>query len=631
MSSRVLLPAVLLSASLAVVAWTVKKSSLPPADFTFNNETEIESLDPAAVTGQPEGRILWAIYEGLIQLSADTRQPQPGVALRWDVSEDGKTYTFHLRKNAKWSNGDPVTSQDFIYSMRRFLDPMMATEYGYQAWYLKNAKKYSSGARALEIGDPVEVEFHERPEDALPHARGTVLRGRLKAVETDPTATAEQLADDARWSEHRWILVDIDGATRRFKITASPGAVKDGQAVRQVLLDFGEVGMSAPDDYTIVTELQAPTAYWLQLLGFYPLSPVHQKTVETYGKPAWMYPENLVTNGPYKVVLRRLRDRIRLQKNEHYWNRDNVAIETIDALAVESEVTAFNLYETGQVDWLPKAPPLMSRELLTADPPRPDLNPQPMFTSYYYNLNCTREPLTDVRIRRALTLAIDREEIVRTACAGEVPARALVPPGIPGYDSPLCPARDVDQARQLLAEAGYPEGAGFPKLEILYNSNDVHQLIAELVRKQWQRALGIDIAIRNEEWATYDSSLRQKKFDIARRAWGGDYLDPNTFLDMFLTGGENNDSGWSNPEFDELIEAAKYELDATARMKLLTRAEGIIMEDLPLIPIYFYVSRNLVHPKVHGLYNNVQDTHPLWALSIDPDATEANQYMAGSK
>lgn len=625
MSTRLLLPVCLTIVALTVIVFTVRQGQIEPADFTFANETEIESLDPAVVTGQPEGRILWAIYEGLVRQNPETLQPIPGVAEEWNVSEDGKTYTFKLRKNAKWSNGDPVTSRDFVYGMRRFLDPMTAAEYSYQAWYIKNAKRYSSGARSVEIGEKVEIELHELPVGALPFARGIVLRGTLKAVNEDDVEQTE-LDDPEKYLDYRTFTVEIDGKEQVVRVTPEKEELKGELSAKQLLLDFSEVGFSAPDEYTVVTELESPAAFWLQLLGFYPLSPVHQETVETYGKPEWTYAENIVTNGAYQVQFRRLRDRIRLRKNPHYWDRENVELEVIDALAVQSEITAFNLYETGQVDWITKVPALIASELLKRDPVREDLNPAPMLTSYYYVVNCERPPLDNVKVRKALTLALDRNDVVRTAGAGEQAARNLVPPGLPGYESPKCEPHNVEAARKLLAEAGFPDGAGFPKVEILYNTHENHQTIAEIIRKQWQRNLGINVAIRNEEWSTYDSSLRQKEFDIARRAWGGDYLDPNTFLDMWVTGGENNDAAFSNKEYDRLIEEAKFELDPEKRLELLRQAEEIIVSELPIIPIYFYVSRNLVRPQLQGLYNNVLDQHPLWALSIDPNA-KRNDYM----
>jgi oligopeptide transport system substrate-binding protein len=349
--------------------------------------------------------------------------------------------------------------------------------------------------------------------------------------------------------------------------------------------------------------------------------------VETYGSPHWTDAENIVTNGAYTVGFRRIRDRVRMVKNPYYWNRDEVAFGVIDALSVESLTTAFNMYETGQVDWITKVAPLIARELMKAEQPRDDFNPQPQFTTYFYLINVTRPPLDDVRVRRALNLALDRDEIIRTACAGEVSAHSLVPPGLPEYVSQQCEPMNVAKARELLAEAGFPEGNGFPKLEILYNTEEVHQTIAELIRKQWQRSLGINVTIRNEEWGTYQSSTRFLQFDVARRAWGGDYLDANTFLDMFVTDGENNNTGWSNAEYDRLIKAIQSEPDVAKRREMLQQAERIMMDEMPILPIYFYVNRNLVKPHVRGFYNNLQDIHPVWALSFDREGKTPNEFM----
>lgn len=628
MSPRVLTLLLLLTAAIGVMTWTVKVGSLPPADFTYSNETEIKSLDPALNTGIPESRIMYALYDGLVRLGPKEQEPLPAVAERWDISEDGRTYTFHLRRDAKWSNGDDVTARDFMYSLRRVLDPTTACEYSYQAWYIENAEKYTKPSLGLEVGKPVEVELHERPDGAAPFARGQVLRGELTSIDIDPGA-GDKADDPAEFSSTRSFVVEIDGEARRFRIADAAARFDDAEVCRQVLLDFSEVNYKALDDYTIEMTLNNPTPYWLQLVGFYTLFPVHQATIERYGAPDWTYPEHIVTNGPYRVAFRRLRDRLRMVKNEHFWDRDNVALETIDALAVESTITSFNLYATGEIDWVPKTDPLISRELLAEEPPRQDLNPAPQFTTYYYLLNVNKPPLDDVRVRQALAMAIDRQEIVATACAGEVPARSIVPPGVPGYESPLCPEENPEAARRLLAEAGYPEGRGFPKIDILYNTHESHQTIAELVRKQWQKNLGINVATRNEEWSTYNNSLRHHKFDVGRRAWVGDYIDPNTFLDQFLTGGENNDPDYSNSEFDKLIADAKVEADPEKRMQLLYRAEELLMNELPVLPVYFYVSRNLVRPRVQGFYNNLQDQHPLWALSID-DQAKANGYIPSS-
>ena len=629
MPKRLLAFLCLLALAATGLGWVISKGRLEPAEFTFNNATEIESLDPAVVTGQPEGRIIWALYEGLVRLTPDDRTPEPGMAERWEISEDGLTYTFHIRRNAKWSNGDPVTAHDFVYSMRRFLSPQTASEYSYQAWYLKNAKRYSTGAGKLTVGDPVEVELHEQPEGALPFARGRVLRGELIEIVADPNATTEQLENDEEYLDWRSFVVRLaSGNERRFRVAGPDDAFENAESCMALLFDFEHVGIRALDNHTVETTLENPTPYWLQLLGFYPLSPVNPRCVDTHGRLEWTKTKNLVTNGAYVLEFRRLRDRIRLRKNPNYWDAENVALETIDALSVQSLTTAFNLYETGQVDWIEKVAPLIAREVAKEEPPRDDYQPASQLGTYFYAFNTTREPLDDPRVRRALSLVINREEIVSTAGAGELPARTHTPLGMAGYTPPECASDDVELARKLLAEAGYPDGAGFPTISILYNFTEEHRTIAELVRKQWGDNLGIEVKTRNEEWGTYLSSQRQLSFDVMRRAWIGDYLDPNTFLDMFVTGGENNNTGWSNAEYDQLIADAKTELDPEKRMALFYRAEQILMDEMPILPLYYYVSRNMVRPYVRGFYNNLQDSHPLRALRIDHAAAGPNEFMA---
>lgn len=640
MSNRFLIATLLMFAGLLLVGWIVLQGQLPPADFTFNNNTDIESLDPAVVTGQPEGRIIEATYEGLVRIGPRYREPQPGAAERWEISDDGLTYTFYLRENAQWTNGEPVTADDFVYSMRRFLNPTTLAEYAYQAWYLKNARRFSRAARGVEVGDLVEVELHTQAEGALPFAAGEIVRGKLTSIETAPNASEADLADPAKFTELRTFVVSVTQAgaelERRFRVTADADAAsqeddaprKQVTSCKQLLLDFNEVGCRAIDERTVEMVLESPTPFWLQLLGFYPLSPVNRTCVETHGSPQWASVENIVTNGAYEIKFRRIRDRIRLEKNQDYWDADNVAINTIDALMVESTTTGFNLYETGKLDWLPQADPLIFRELLKSESPRDDLHPQPQFGTYFYGFNVTRPPLDDVRVRQALVLSVDREEIIKVACAGEVQTRSFTPPGLTGYIAPMCPEPNVEKARQLLTEAGYPNGQGFPKIDLLYNFSEQHQTIAELLRKQWQSALGINVATRNEEWSTYLASQRLLRFDAVRRAWIGDYLDPNTFLDLFVTGGENNNTGWGNAEYDDLIRKARTESDPTTRLAMLKRAETILMDEVPVIPIYNYVSRNLVRPHVRGFWNNLQDTHPLQFLKIDRNATGPSDLMA---
>lgn len=618
-------------AGLAAVGWAVYGGRLPPADFTFVNETEVASIDPALITGQPEGRIVGAIFEGLVRQRADNTQAEPGMADKWEISDDGRVYTFHLRDNVRWSNGDPVTARDFLYSIRRMIDPFTFSRYSYQAWYIENAKRYNLGSSALVSGDPVEVELN-LPKDSPNTVRGELLFGKLVRVDSANPAKAKPES-----SQDRIYVVELDGKERRFQVAdATDSAAAGTERCRQLLLDFRQVGVRVIDDRTLEIRLTNPTPYFLDLLAFHAFCPVHQGCLEKHGSPAWTQPENIVTNGAYQLIARRIRDRIRLGRSDDYWDRNNVRLNVIDALSVDNRTTALNLYMTGMIDWITVPPPEVLRELLKSNPRRNDLNPAPQLTTYYFMLNNTRPPLNVKRVRQALALALDREEITRVATgAGEVPALSLVPPSMPSYKQQPCQPFNPEAARKLMAEAGYPDGRGFPKLEILYNTDQQHQAIAELVRKQWQRELGITASLRNEEWGSFQDSQQQLKYLVARRAWVGDYLDPNTYLDMFVTNGENNCTGFTNAEYDKLIADAAKEPDKSKRMEILESAERLLMEEMPIIPVYFYVSRNMVRPRVRGFYNNLQDTHPLHAIWIDPHVNDQdprpNEYMESAK
>lgn len=636
---RTAFPYVAVALGGAAFWWAVSFGTLPPADYTFGNNTEIKTVDPALVTGHPEGRIIRCISEGLVNWHPETLQPIPGVAERWDISSDGRTYTFHLRDDALWSDGTRITADDFVWSFRRFLHPETASEYSYELWYVVGAKAYST--LRVRPGDAVEVELPEKPPGARPFASGIILRGRLQAIEdtagnvlsevrrassADAEAEHDAAGDDAEETEDasqddlpadRVYVVEVDGQTRRFRQGGGAGF----EDYRWILRDFNTIGIRSLGERTLQLELNYPTPYFLQLMGFYPLFPVNRVCFETYGYPAWTKPGNIVTNGPFLLAERRIRDRIRMVKNPLYWNRDNVHFNVIDALSVQSEVTALNLYMTGEADYIPDVPATVVPELLRQQ--REDFQPTPYFGTYYYRLNTRRPPLDDPQVRRALNMAIDKVEIVeKVTRAGQIPARSLVPQSIRqymNYTPAECDDYNPDEARRLLAEAGYPGGRGFPRIDILYNTHEAHRSIAELIQAQWKRTLGIDVSIQNQEWSVYLSEVRQGRYWVGRAAWIGDYLDPNTFLDMFVTGGANNQTGWGNPRYDELIESAKSELDPEKRLAYFREAETILMDELPVIPVYYYVTKHMIRPYVKGFYNNIQDVHPIQGMWIDEE------------
>jgi oligopeptide transport system substrate-binding protein len=597
----------------AATVWALSFRPEPPADFTFVNPAEPKSLDPAMVTGQLESRIITSLFEGLTTNEPKTEEPLPGMAESWDISPDKLTYTFHLRRTAKWSDGSPVTAQDFLWSHRRLLDPMTASEYAYQLWYVKNGRKYTTGR--IVAGDPVEVELNELPPGALPFARGQLLKGRLVSV--TPPIPDEPPDDDAP-TVKRTYVVEVDGKRRTFV---------PGDDCKQVLLDFKQVGCKALDDHTYQMTLENPTPYLLQITGMFPLFPVNPRCFETHGYPGWVKTENVVTNGPFRLESRKIRERIRMVKNDDYWDQANVHVNTIDALVVESNTTALNLYLTGGAEWIQNVPVTIVKQLMAEYPQ--DFQPMPSFQLYFYRINVTRPPLNNPLVRKALAMAINKQDIVEGITrAGEIPARSFVPPVIKQYDPfqnyepSLAGDFNPDEARRLLAKAGFPGGRGFPKMSILYNSDEMHQKIAELIQRQWKENLGINFEPENQEWNAYQAAERKLQYWVDRAAWVGDYIDPNTFLDMFVTGGGNNRTGWGNARYDELIRDAERELDPKKRLRYLHDAEAILMDELPIIPIYFVLSKNMVRPYVHGFYGNVLDDHPLKWISIDAVARQ---------
>lgn len=597
------------------LVWAFWRPKEPAADFSFCNGTEIKTVDPALVTGQPEGRVVWAIFEGLTTYDPKTLAPRPGVAESWEVSKDKRVYTFHLRKNAYWSDGTPLTAEDFHWSFRRLLHPETASEYAYELWYVVNAEKYTSGR--VEVGDPVEIELEEKPPGAPPYASGVILRGRLVAIEAGPTGT-----DENQTEASPIYVVEIDGRREYFQKPEREGQrPRDPRArpYRWLLFDFEHVGIKVLDRFTLQMTLNHPVPYFLQIIGFFPMMPVPRHCIEKYGYPAWTKPENIVSNGPFVLQYRRIRDRIRLVKNPWYWDRENVRLNTVDVLAAESAITGLNLYMTGAADWIPVVPNEVVGELLRQK--RKDFQPSPYLAVEYYIVNTRRPPLDDPRVRRALGLAIDKREIIsRILQTGQEPAMSFVPPAIANYipyQPPQMPDYDPATARRLLAEAGYPGGKGFPKIEILYNTHESHQAIAELVQAQWKRNLGINVRLQNQDWARYLASRRQGEFWVARAGWIADYLDPNTFLEMMTTGNPNNHGGWSNAEYDRLISWAQVEVDEHRRLALFKEAETLLLEEMPILPLYFPVTRAMVRPYVRGYYGNVLDIHPLKNIWVD--------------
>lgn len=367
------------------------------------------------------------------------------------------------------------------------------------------------------------------------------------------------------------------------------------------------VKIRAIDAQTFEVGLVGPTPFFPDMITHYAFAVVPVHAIAKFGNE-WVKPQNWVSNGPFVLKEWKPQERVVVVKNNKYWDAKNVALKQVTFLANDDINVGYNLYKSGAADWIDTVP----LELMDQIKLRKDFHVSAEYGSYYYIVNVTRKPLDDARVRKALAMSIDKKALVEQVTkGGQVPANSFVPPST-GYTSPKGYEFNPEAGRKLLAEAGYPGGKGFPVFSVLYNTSASHRKIAEFIQAQWKTYLGIDVTLVNQEWGTYlDTRSQSHNFDLARAAWIGDYLDPSTFSDMWVTGGTQNDGLYSNKRYDALIEKARTQLGAE-RMKTLEDAEKILIdEDMGIIPIYFYVTQNMIDlTKWDGWYPNPLNTHP---------------------
>jgi oligopeptide transport system substrate-binding protein len=355
---------------------------------------------------------------------------------------------------------------------------------------------------------------------------------------------------------------------------------------------------------------------------------VPRQTIEKYGD-RWLMHRPLPASGAYELTAWRINDKIRLTKNPRYWDAANTRLGVVDFLPVGSPTTALNLYETGAADivWDKDLVPV---ELLDVLLKRPDFHTYPYLGIYFIRFNTTKKPFDDPRVRQALGLAIDKERIVKKITrGGEQVADNFVPPGTARYHSPKGPSYNPERARKLLAEAGYPGGKGFPRFEYMFDAAaggaaKLHGKIAVEIQQMWHDELGVDMDLRQVEWKVYLANSSKLSFDVCRATWIGDYNDPDTFLNMWMSDNGNNRTGWKNPNYDDLIRRADRENDPVKREQLLQEAETIIIsKENPIYPLYFYIGFNYHKDYVKGIYPNILDSHPLNFIYCEPSKIKA--------
>jgi oligopeptide transport system substrate-binding protein len=496
------------------------------------NGDEISSVDPHSTSGMPEYHVILSLYEGLVSKNVKTLAIEPGVAESWDISADGLVYTFHIRENAKWSNGDKLVANDFVQSWLRGLMPALANEYASSMFVVKNGQNIYEG-------------------------------------KADPK-------------------------------------------------DFGAVAL---DDQTLQVTLNAPIPYFLQLMDHHSAFPVHIPTIKKFGAldergTRWTRPENFVGNGAFVLGEWTPNKYLSVKKSPTYWDAKNVRLNEVRYYPVPKYTIEERMFRSGQLHatyYLPR-----DKLAVYKNANDPALRSYPNFATYFYRFNVTIKPLNDVRVRKALAYSIDRKRIVEFVTKfGEPPAYTLTPPYKNGYVPNAKMPYDLELAKKLLAEAGFPNGVGFPKLKITFNSADDHKHIAEAVQQMWKDNLGVDIELEGTDWKVFLDKEKQLDYQIDRASWVGDYLDPNTFLEMFVTDNGNNRTGYSNARYDELIAKAALEANKEKRFSYFQEAEQILVDDVPILPFYTYNWNRLVSPSVQGWEDNPMDYYPFKYMYLE--------------
>jgi oligopeptide transport system substrate-binding protein len=494
-----------------------------------NDQTEPGTLHPGKAETTNETWILNHVFEGLMKKDVNGNNI-PGMAKEYKMSDDSMTYTFTLRDGLKWSNGDPITANDFEYAWKYALDPATASPYSYVFYYIKGGEAYNTSA------------------------------------ETD---------------------------------AAKLKALRDA------------VGVKAIDDKTLKVDLASPTAFFLDLCAFASYVPVDSKVQEAnkdWANEAATY----VSNGPFKITEWAHKSKVVIKKNENYYDKAKIKLDEIDFAMIEDEATAWQMYKSGQLDLGYTLPVDVIAQLKAEN--NAELHIAPDLSFYYYEFNNTKKPFTNLKIRQALSMAIDRKAIVENVTqGGQMPAYGVVPPGIvlDGKDFRTATpdkdyfSEDLAKAKQLLAEGLKEEGLTSLKFTLLYNTLPSHKKVAEAVQDMWRKNLGVDISLENVEMKVKRDREKKFEYDVCRSGWQGDYIDPMTFMDFYTSTNPQNNSGYKNTEYDGYIKEANTTTDNAKRLVLFQKAEKLLMSEMPVMPIYYYTKPYALKSYVKGTYDIV--------------------------
>lgn len=480
-----------------------------------NNGAEVQSLDPHKIEGVPESNVNRDLFEGLLVTDVDGH-PAPGVAEKWE-NKDFKVWTFHLRKDAKWSDGTPVTAEDFVYSWQRLANPNTASPY----------------ASYLQYGHIANID--------------DIIAGKKPVT---------------------------------------------------------DLGVKAIDANTFEVTLSEPVPYFYKLLVHPSVSPVPKSAVEKFGEK-WTQPANIVTNGAYKLKDWVVNERMVLDRNPQYWDNAKTVINQVTYLPISSEVTDVNRYRSGEIDMTYNNMPIELFQKLKKEIPK-EVHVDPYLCTYYYEINNQKAPFTDVRVRTALKLALDRDIIVnKVKNQGDLPAYSYTPPYTDGMKLvepewfKWSQEKRNEEAKKLLAEAGYTADKPLT-FNLLYNTSDLHKKLAIAVASIWKKNLGANVKLENQEWKTFLDTRHQGTFDVARAGWCADYNEPTSFLNTMLSDSSNNTAHYKSPAFDKIIGDTLKVTDDAQRAELYAKSEEQLDKDSAIVPVYYYVNARLVKPWVGG-------------------------------
>jgi oligopeptide transport system substrate-binding protein len=614
----------LASIALAAISCSVGSNSepffgktVPPQRNVFRYVTgdEPESLDPVMSTGQPEARIYMALFQGLVEYHPKTMEPEAALAERWDNNNDSSEFKFYLRRNARWSNGDPITAQDFVYSYRRAVSRQTASRNAYLAYYIKYAQAFNEDK--VFVRDPQSGQF-------------------LLAKDFDETAPPEPLAGQPLTQPGEYYVPDVEGhepvdsefhkqmhtplrltlpgdEKTRTKAINADAKLKTAVAGKEfVPVKPEDIGIEAIGDHILRISLIQPAPFFTGLMAHQFFRIVPRRAVEKYGS-AWTQPQNIISCGPFKLKTWRPYDTLVVERDPMYWDAPNVKLEEIHFYPMSDNPTIMNLYKVGEVDAVLNH--TVPNAWLDVVRVKQDYMDGAEAAINYLQINVTQPPMNDVRVRKAFNYAIDKEAWAKWRKIVK-PLTAFTPEGIfHGYPQPKGDEFNPEAARRLLGEAGYPvtkkaDGSyscpKFPvdQVEYIYNTQESNKAMAEWMQAQWKQNLGITVSLRNMEWKTFLNARAKLEYKgFSRGAWGADYMDPFTFLSLFYTGGESG-TGWLDPKYVAMLDEANRMLDPKKRYELLAQAEKYMLDAQPVIPIDTAATNWVKKPYVKGMYPN---------------------------